>query len=174
MSQQQVRRRVLRVARAGCGWSRTSRDRDDRAGSTLRCQQRTAPDLAAGGELTRVSVGACTGAGGRRRFGMLGALAGRGGAARCSGWRRRPSEPRAGTRRICSGCRPRWRPSRALAVTHRRAGRACTRSRSQAGRRARGRREAELNGMEVTFLEALEGWDRYVEADAASGTGAVR
>lgn len=29
-----------------------------------------------------------------------------------------------------------------------------------------GRRDARLNGMEVTILEALEGWDRYVEADS--------
>jgi hypothetical protein len=28
-----------------------------------------------------------------------------------------------------------------------------------------GRREARLNDFEVTFLEALEGWERYVEAD---------
>jgi hypothetical protein len=35
-----------------------------------------------------------------------------------------------------------------------------------------GRREARLTADEVTLLEALEGWDRYVEADAA--TAAVR
>jgi len=29
-----------------------------------------------------------------------------------------------------------------------------------------GRREARLNGMEVTMLEAIEGWERYVEADS--------
>lgn len=29
-----------------------------------------------------------------------------------------------------------------------------------------GRRRARLNDLEITFLEALEGWDRYVEADA--------
>lgn len=31
-----------------------------------------------------------------------------------------------------------------------------------------GRREARLTADEVTLLEALEGWDRYVEADAAT------
>jgi hypothetical protein len=31
-----------------------------------------------------------------------------------------------------------------------------------------GRRQAKLNDTEVTVLEALEGWDRYVEADSAS------
>lgn len=36
-----------------------------------------------------------------------------------------------------------------------------------ASRAARtGRRRARLTGLEVTLLEALEGWDRYVEADA--------
>lgn len=29
----------------------------------------------------------------------------------------------------------------------------------------RGRRDARLNGTEVTFLEALDGWDRFVEVD---------
>ncbi len=31
-----------------------------------------------------------------------------------------------------------------------------------------GRREAKLNGLEVTILEVLDGWDRYVEADGAT------
>jgi hypothetical protein len=57
-------------------------------------------------------------------------------------------------------------PVEALAVTHRRPKglhnvKVSSRARS-------GRREAKLNGMEVTLLEALEGWDRYVEADSAT------
>lgn len=32
----------------------------------------------------------------------------------------------------------------------------------------RGRRDARLNDIEVTLLEALEGWDKYVELDRAS------
>lgn len=54
-----------------------------------------------------------------------------------------------------------------LAVTHRvPAGLPALKVASRAARR--GRREQRLNGIEVTFLEALEGWDRYVEADAAT------
>jgi hypothetical protein len=33
-----------------------------------------------------------------------------------------------------------------------------------------GRREARLNGLEVTILEAIDGWDKYVEVDAATAT----
>jgi Family of unknown function (DUF6088) len=58
-------------------------------------------------------------------------------------------------------------PVEALAVTHRRPeGLHNVKVSSRAARS--GRREAKLNGMEVTFLEALEGWDRYVEADSAT------
>lgn len=58
-------------------------------------------------------------------------------------------------------------PVEALAVTHRRPdGLHNVKISSRAARS--GRREAKLNGMEVTFLEALEGWDRYVEADGAT------
>jgi Family of unknown function (DUF6088) len=58
-------------------------------------------------------------------------------------------------------------PVEALAVTHRRPeGLHNVKVSSRAARS--GRREAKLNGMEVTFLEALEGWDRYVEADGAT------
>jgi len=58
-------------------------------------------------------------------------------------------------------------PVEALAVTHRRPeGLHNVKVSSRAARS--GRREAMLNGMEVTFLEALEGWDRYVEADGAT------
>jgi hypothetical protein len=34
----------------------------------------------------------------------------------------------------------------------------------------RGRREARLNDLEVTLLEALEGWEKYVEVDDAEAT----
>ena len=58
-------------------------------------------------------------------------------------------------------------PVEALAVTHRRPeGLHNVKVSSRAARS--GRREAKLNGMEVTFLETLEGWDRYVEADGAT------
>jgi Family of unknown function (DUF6088) len=58
-------------------------------------------------------------------------------------------------------------PVEALAVTHRRPeGLHNVKISSRAARS--GRREAKLNGMEVTFLEALEGWDRYVEVDSAT------
>jgi hypothetical protein len=56
-------------------------------------------------------------------------------------------------------------PDEALAVTHR-APDGLRRAKvvSRAARHAR--RDARLIPVEVTFLEALEGWDRYVEADA--------
>jgi hypothetical protein len=58
-------------------------------------------------------------------------------------------------------------PVEALAVTHRRPeGLHNVKVSSRVARS--GRREAKLGGMEVTFLEALEGWDRYVEADSAT------
>ena len=61
-------------------------------------------------------------------------------------------------------------PVEALAITHRRPeGLHNVKVSSRAARS--GRREAKLNGMEVTFLEALEGWDRYVEADSATALG---
>jgi len=44
-----------------------------------------------------------------------------------------------------------------------------------AGRSARsGRRDARLNGLEVTILEAIEGWERYVEVDAATALARFR
>jgi hypothetical protein len=58
-------------------------------------------------------------------------------------------------------------PIEALAVTRRRIeGLGNVQIVSRAGRSAR--REAKLNGLEVTLLEVLEGWDRYVEADSAT------
>jgi hypothetical protein len=58
-------------------------------------------------------------------------------------------------------------PVEVLAITHRRPeGLHNVKVSSRAARS--GRREAKLNGMEVTFLEALEGWDRYVEVDGAT------
>lgn len=54
-----------------------------------------------------------------------------------------------------------------LAVTHRTPqGLDRVRVSSRAARS--GRRRARLTGLEVTLLEALEGWDRYVEVDAAT------
>lgn len=58
-------------------------------------------------------------------------------------------------------------PVESIAVTHRRPeglGKVKVATRTARS----GRRQARLNGLEVTFLEALEGWDRYVEADAAT------
>ncbi len=44
-----------------------------------------------------------------------------------------------------------------------------------ASRTARsGRREAKLNGLEVTILEAIEGWERYVEVDGATALARFR
>ncbi len=58
-------------------------------------------------------------------------------------------------------------PVETLVVTHRRPeGLKKINVSTRAARRAR--RDAKLNGLEVTFLEALEGWDRYVEADSAT------
>lgn len=58
-------------------------------------------------------------------------------------------------------------PVETLAVTHRQpAGLGNVRVSTRVARGAR--REAKLNDLEVTFLEALEGWDRYVEADGAT------
>jgi hypothetical protein len=58
-------------------------------------------------------------------------------------------------------------PVEALAITYRRPeGLRNVKVSTRAGRRAR--RDAKLNGLEVTLLEALEGWDRYVEADSAT------
>lgn len=56
-------------------------------------------------------------------------------------------------------------PVETYAVTHRQPTgltkvKVCTRAARSA------RRDAKLNGLEVTFLEALEGWERYVEADS--------
>jgi hypothetical protein len=54
-----------------------------------------------------------------------------------------------------------------LAVTHRTPqGLDRVRVASRAART--GRRRARLTGLEVTLLEALEGWERYVEADAGA------
>ncbi len=56
-------------------------------------------------------------------------------------------------------------PIETLAVTHRQpAGLGKFKVSTRAARGAR--REARLNSLEVTFLEALEGWDRYVESDS--------
>lgn len=53
-------------------------------------------------------------------------------------------------------------PVEMLAVTHRRPkGFGDVKIVTRSGRS--GRRDARLNDLEVTFLEALEGWDRYVE-----------
>jgi hypothetical protein len=44
-----------------------------------------------------------------------------------------------------------------------------------AGRSARsGRRDAKLNGLEVSILEAIEGWERYVEVDGATALARFR
>jgi hypothetical protein len=56
-------------------------------------------------------------------------------------------------------------PVETLAVTHRQpAGLSKVKVSTRAARSAR--RDAKLTGLEVTFLEALEGWERYVEADS--------
>lgn len=57
-------------------------------------------------------------------------------------------------------------PVETLAVTHRLPEGLPTTVASRTARR--GRRDEKLNGLEVTLLEALEGWDRYVETDSAT------
>jgi hypothetical protein len=116
------------------------------------------------GELMRVRRGVYW-RGKKSRFGMIGASQGEAvqkvlgaqGAVGATGW--------SATNLL--GLSTQVSPVEALAVTHRRPeGLHNVKVSSRAARS--GRREAKLNGMEVTFLEALEGWDRYVEADAAT------
>ncbi len=58
-------------------------------------------------------------------------------------------------------------PVEAIAATHRSVqGLQNVRMASRVARSAR--REAKLNGIEVTFLEVLDGWERYVETDSAT------
>jgi Family of unknown function (DUF6088) len=120
--------------------------------------------LIARGELMRVRRGVYW-RGKKSRFGMIGAsqgeavqkLLGAQEAIGATGWH--------ATNLL--GLSTQVSPVEALAVTHRRPeGLHNVKVSSRAARSAR--REAKLNGMEVTFLEALEGWDRYVEADSAT------
>jgi hypothetical protein len=120
--------------------------------------------LIARGELMRVRRGVYW-RGKKSRFGMIGAsqgeavqkLFGAQEAVGATGWN--------ATNLL--GLSTQVSPVEALAVTHRRPeGLRNVKVSSRAARSAR--REAKLNGMEVTFLEALEGWDRYVEADGAT------
>jgi hypothetical protein len=120
--------------------------------------------LIARGELMRVRRGVYW-RGKKSRFGMIGAsqgeavqkLFGAQEAIGATGWN--------ATNLL--GLSTQVSPVEALAVTHRRPeGLHNVKVSSRAARS--GRREAKLNGMEVTFLEALEGWDRYVEADSAT------
>jgi hypothetical protein len=120
--------------------------------------------LIARGELMRVRRGVYW-RGKKSRFGMIGAsqgeavqkLFGAQEAIGATGWN--------ATNLL--GLSTQVSPVEALAVTHRRPeGLHNVKVSSRAARS--GRREAKLNGMEVTFLEALEGWDRYVEADGAT------
>ncbi len=120
--------------------------------------------LIARGELMRVRRGVYW-RGKKSRFGMIGASQGEAvqkvlgaqEAVGATGWH--------ATNLL--GLSTQVSPVEALAVTHRRPeGLHNVKVSSRAARS--GRREAKLNGMEVTFLEALEGWDRYVEADGAT------
>lgn len=122
--------------------------------------------LVAKGELTRVRRGVYW-RGRASRFGMLSAPTAEvlkktvdaGDALGATGWH--------ATNLL--GLSTQVSPVEALAVTHRRPegvqGKLATRAARQ------GRRDAMLNGLEVTVLEALEGWDRYVEVD---GTTALK
>jgi hypothetical protein len=120
--------------------------------------------LIARGELMRVRRGVYW-RGKKSRFGMIGAsqgeavqkLFGAREAIGATGWN--------ATNLL--GLSTQVSPVEALAVTHRRPeGLHNVKVSSRAARS--GRREAKLGGMEVTFLEALEGWDRYVEVDGAT------
>lgn len=120
--------------------------------------------LVARGELARVRRGVYW-RGEQSRFGMVGApqgeavqtVLGAGDAIGASGWH--------ATNLL--GLSTQVAPVETLAVTHRPPeGLSKVKVVSRAARSAR--RDAKLNGLEVTVLEALEGWDRYVEADSAT------
>ncbi|HEY5342895.1 MAG TPA: DUF6088 family protein [Solirubrobacteraceae bacterium] len=153
---QQVRRRVLRSD------ERLWRIEDfEGSPSAVNNELRR---LISRGELVRVRRGVYW-RGKKSRFGMIGAsqgeavqkLFGAQEAIGATGWH--------ATNLL--GLSTQVSPVEALAVTHRRPdGLHNVKISSRAARS--GRREAKLNGMEVTFLEALEGWDRYVEADGAT------
>ncbi len=153
---QQVRRRVLRSGERL--WQV-----EDFAGSPSAVNNELRR-LIARGELMRVRRGVYW-RGKKSRFGMIGASQGEAvqkvlgarEAVGATGWH--------ATNLL--GLSTQVSPVEALAVTHRRPeGLHNVKVSSRAARS--GRREAKLNGIEVTFLEALEGWDRYVETDSAT------
>ena len=157
---EQVRRRVL-----------ASRDRlwrvedfevlEDTAGSTSAVNNELRR-LVAKGELTRVRRGVYW-RGRRSRFGMLAAPAGDAlrkslgddEAVGATGWH--------ATNLL--GLSTQVSPVETYAVSHR-VPEGLTKVKVSSRAARQGRRDARLNGMEVTILEALEGWDRYVEADS--------
>ena len=118
--------------------------------------------LVARGDLTRVRRGVYW-RGRKSRFGMLAAPAadalrksvGDNEAVGATGWH--------ATNLL--GLSTQVSPVETFAVSHRvPEGLTKVKVASRAARR--GRRDARLNGMEVTLLEALEGWERYVEVDS--------
>ncbi len=120
--------------------------------------------MVARGELVRVRRGVYW-RGKRSRFGMVGASQGAavqkllGGheAIGATGWQ--------ATKLL--GLSTQVSPVEAIAATHRGVeGLENVRVASRVARSAR--REERLNGIEVTFLEVLDGWERYVEADSAT------
>lgn len=122
--------------------------------------------LIARGELQRVRRGVYW-RGRKSRFGMSGApqseavqkVVGEGEAIGATGW----------YAANLLGLSTQVSPVEWLAVTHRRPeGLGKVKVASRVARS--GRRQARLNSLEVTFLEALEGWDRYVEADVSTAT----
>ncbi len=157
---EQVRRRVL-ASRERLWRVEDFEDLEDAKGSASAVNNELRR-LVARGELMRVRRGVYW-RGKKSRFGMLGApqadalrkSVGDDEAVGATGWH--------ATNLL--GLSTQVSPVETLAVTHRvPAGMTKVKVASRAARR--GRRDARLNGMEVTFLEALEGWDRYVEADA--------
>jgi hypothetical protein len=159
---QDVRRRVLRSA------ARLWRVEDFKGSpSAVNNELRR---LVARGELARVRRGVYW-RGEKSRFGMVGApqgeavqkVLGTEEAIGASGWH--------ATNLL--GLSTQVSPVETLAVTHRRPeGLHNVKVVSRTARSAR--RDAKLNGLEVTFLEALEGWDRYVEADGATALERLR
>jgi len=120
--------------------------------------------LLARGELVRVRRGVYW-RGKKSRFGMVGAsqgeavrkLLGPHEAIGATGWQAAK----------LLGLSTQVSPVETLAVTHRHPeGLSNVKVASRVARSAR--RDAKLNGLEVTFLEVLNGWERYVEADSAT------
>lgn len=157
---EQVRRRVL-ASRDRLWRVEDFEDLDDTAGSTSAVNNELRR-LVAKGDLTRVRRGVYW-RGRESRFGMLAAPGaetlrkslGDDEAVGATGWH--------ATNLL--GLATQVSPVETFVVSHR-VPQGLTKVKVSSRAARHGRRDARLNGMEVTILEALEGWDRYVEADS--------